>query len=199
MSDRHAWALGVLAVRPGDSVLEVGCGHGVTATHVCGCLDPALGGRYLGIDRSATMTAAAGRRNADHVAAGTASFVTSTFVDAEPAGAAAGAIDVLYAFHVADFWRRPGPTLGAARRWLAPSGRLHLLNALPGWNQRATAEAFVVQLTGVLDRHGFTVDDTVVDDVDGGPVVRVRAAPPPSAAPDPSGSDLSAAPDPSGD
>lgn len=187
--DRHAWAADVLAVRPGDRVLEVGCGHGVTASRVCRALDGA--GRYVGVDRSPKMIAAASRRNASHVAAGRAVFVTSTF-DALGNGAAppdlprwgagaapadAGGFTTLYAFHVADFWRRPEPTLSVARSLLAPDGTLVLFNQLPGWNQRTTAEAFVAQLSSVLAAHGFEPDEPLVEELPAAPVACVRARP----------------------
>jgi SAM-dependent methyltransferase len=183
--DRHAWAAGVLAVRPGDRVLEVGCGHGVTASRVCRALDGA--GRYVGVDRSPKMIAAASRRNAEHVAAGRAMFVTSTFDalqngDAPPAlspstGEAEPGFTTLYAFHVADFWRRPAPTLSIARSLLATGGTLALFNQLPGWNQRGTAEAFVAQLSSVLAAHGFEPDEPLVEDLPDAPVACVRARP----------------------
>ena len=62
-------------------VLEVGCGHGVTASLIGARLEPGAG-TITGIDRSATMIAAASVRNAGLVADGRATFVTSTFVDA---------------------------------------------------------------------------------------------------------------------
>jgi SAM-dependent methyltransferase len=178
MDDRHEWAASVLAVAPGDLVLEVGCGHGVTASRVCARLDGA--GHYVGVDRSATMIAAAGRRNARHVEAGRASFVTSTF-DALATGAAlppavnGSGFTTLYAFHVADFWRRPEPTLAVARSLLAADGTLVLFNQLPGWNQRGTAEAFVAQLSSVLEAHGFVTDEPLVEDLPSAPVACVRA------------------------
>ena len=173
-AERHAWAARTLGPDPGDRVLEVGCGHGVTATLVCERLD---GGTYTGLDRSATMVAAARRRNAGHVDAGRASFAVATFPDLADTTDGDGSIDKLYAFHVADFWRRPERMLGAARRLLAPTGALYLFNSLPGWNQRATVAGFVAQLTDVLSAHGFTHDPPRVEDLPGAPVACVRARP----------------------
>ncbi|KQR08241.1 hypothetical protein ASF78_18230 [Cellulomonas sp. Leaf334] len=56
-----------MRIRPTDRVLEVGCGRGAAAALVCARLD---GGRLLALDRSATMTDAARRRNRASVTAG---------------------------------------------------------------------------------------------------------------------------------
>jgi SAM-dependent methyltransferase len=179
MDDRHRWAASVLPVGPRERVLEVGCGHGVTASLVCERLDGQ--GRYVGLDRSPKMITAASARNAAHVAAGRATFVASRFADAAaalgPASTNGDAFTTLYAFHVADFWRRPEPTLGVARSLLAPGGTLVLFNQLPGWNQRATAEAFVDQLSAVLTAHGFVPDEPVIEQLPAAPVACVRARP----------------------
>ena len=65
-----------------------------------------------------------------------------------------------------------------ARSLLAPGGTLVLFNQLPGWNQRATAEAFVAQLSTVLAAHGFVPEEPVVEQLPAGfPVACVRARP----------------------
>lgn len=52
-----------LAIRPGASVLEIGCGNGVDAASLAGMAGPE--GRVIGIDVSSTMVAAARARSSD--------------------------------------------------------------------------------------------------------------------------------------
>ena len=158
--DRHRWGVELLDPSPADQVLEVGCGHGVTASLIGARLQPGAG-TILGIDRSATMIAAASVRNAELIADGRAAFVTSTFVEATLPDRS---FDAIVAFHVAAFWNDPAPMLGRAADVLAPDGRLVLLNQLPGWNQRAEPDAFADRLRAVLDDHGWVVADRIVAD-----------------------------------
>jgi ubiquinone/menaquinone biosynthesis C-methylase UbiE len=107
-----------LALRPGDRVLEIGCGHGVAATLVCERL---ASGAYTAVDRSPTMIAAAERRNAEYVAAGRAEFLVMAL---EALELGERRFDVIFAARVGLFQREPERARALAGRWLAPGGRL---------------------------------------------------------------------------
>jgi ubiquinone/menaquinone biosynthesis C-methylase UbiE len=119
MSERLRAIVDGLDIRPGDRVLEIGCGHGVAATMVCERLD---GGRLTAIDRSAKMIAAAARRNTAYVDAGRAEFLVATL---EEADLGERRFDVIFAVRVGLFQREPGRARQLAGRWLAPNGALH--------------------------------------------------------------------------
>lgn len=159
-SKRMAWAVDVLDVAADDRLLEVGCGHGVAVSLVCERL---VGARIVAVDRSPKMIAAAERRNAAHVAAGRARFVTSRFEDAELDQAA---FDKVFAFHVADFWRKPEQWLAITRALLAPGGRLFLFNQAPGWRSAADAKEFGYGLARVLEPHGLAVEDVLAGELE---------------------------------
>lgn len=60
-ADCGAWVVGLLEVRPGDAVLEVGFGPGVIIQRLA---DMASSGRVAGVDQSQEMLAQASARNA---------------------------------------------------------------------------------------------------------------------------------------
>ena len=107
-----------LALRPGDAVLEVGCGHGVAAGMICERLED---GRLTAIERSAKMIAAARARNAAFVDAGKAEFLLGAF---ETADFGARRFDVILAVRVGLFHREPVRARALAESWLKPGGRL---------------------------------------------------------------------------
>src|SRR5687767_13977974 len=80
-SERQRRAVEELDIQPGDRVLELGCGHGVAATLVCDKLGP--GGHLTAIDVTQKMIEAASSRNAECVAVGRATFVCSSFEEAD--------------------------------------------------------------------------------------------------------------------
>ena len=118
MSERLRAVVDRLDIRPGDRVLEIGCGHGVAATLVCERLD---GGRLTAVDRSPRMIAAAARRNAAHVEAGTAEFLVAHL---EALDLGDRRFDTVFAVRVGLFHREPARARGYAERWLAPGGRI---------------------------------------------------------------------------
>jgi ubiquinone/menaquinone biosynthesis C-methylase UbiE len=155
LSDRHSWVADTLSVEPADRLLEVGCGHGVTASLVCERLTT---GSFTAIDRSRKMIDMATQRNREHLASGRARFEAVALADADLGDER---FDKVFAVHVAEFWRQPAGSLGAVRKVLAPGGALYLVNQTPGWT-RQSATAFADRLGGVLEEHGFSVEDVAL-------------------------------------
>ncbi|WP_239491603.1 trans-aconitate 2-methyltransferase [Luteitalea sp. TBR-22] len=118
MSERLVRLVEALEIRPGDQVLEVGCGHGVAAGLVCERLRT---GHLVAIDRSPAMIAAATRRNRPHVAAGTVEFLVADVREYAPG---ARRFDRIFAARVGLFHREPHLVHALLDRWLAPRGRI---------------------------------------------------------------------------
>lgn len=118
MSERLRAVVDQLGIRPGDRVLEIGCGHGVAATMVCERLD---GGRLTAVDRSAKMIAAAERRNAAYVEAGTAEFLARRLEDLDLGDRR---FDLVFAVRVRLFEREPERARALVEPWLAPGGEV---------------------------------------------------------------------------
>jgi ubiquinone/menaquinone biosynthesis C-methylase UbiE len=93
---------------------------------VCERLD---GGRLTAIDRSATMIAAAARRNADHVAAGRAEFLVGSLEDLDLGDRR---FDRVFAVRVGLFHREPERARRLVDPWLAPGGTLTVVFDEPG-------------------------------------------------------------------
>jgi SAM-dependent methyltransferase len=114
-------ALELLALRPNDAVLELGCGSGRLLAKVAA---RAQRGRVVGIDPSALMVRHARFRNHRFIDRGVldvrcgASHDLSAWPDAH--------FDKIYGLHVVYFWRAPQRDLAEIRRVLRPGGRLVL-------------------------------------------------------------------------
>jgi SAM-dependent methyltransferase len=155
-SDRQRWAVDQLDVQPRDRVLELGCGHGVAVTMIC---EQLRGGVVVGVDRSPKMIAAARRRNAAHVTAGRARFVTAEIHEAD-----LGDEPFIKALAV----RFPpllrggaGPTLAAVRHHLAEGGALYVVeHPLARDRIHGVADAIALRLR----EHDFTVESVVVEE-----------------------------------
>ncbi len=120
MSARLRAIVDGLDVRPGDRVLEIGCGHGVAASYVCERLGDA--GVLVAVDRSPKMIEAAARRNAEHVRAGRAEFLVAAL---ESLDLGDRRFDTIFAVRVGLFHRDPEGARALAERWLAHGGTLH--------------------------------------------------------------------------
>ena len=129
-------------------MLEVGCGHGVLLSALA---DRLTTGVVLGLDRSATMTAAAARRNAPAVARGAVVLRTAELLDAQ---LDAGWADLVVAVHVGAFWRPPAAEYGVVREVLADGGRFLLVDQplQPGPTEDRTA-----RVAALAEPHGLVV------------------------------------------
>ncbi|BCB91386.1 class I SAM-dependent methyltransferase [Phytohabitans suffuscus] len=155
---RLRWAVEALDLSPRDRVLEVGCGPGVAADLVCRRLS---GGRLVAVDRSPVAIDRATRRNAAHIAAGTASFHVTSLADR---------FDTVFAVNVNLFWTRsPAPELALVRGLLRPGGALHLCYEPPG---PARLDQLAAALPATLAAHGFHAEATAE-----GALLGVRATP----------------------
>ena len=119
MSERLRAIVDGLEIRPGDRVLEIGCGHGVAATMVCERLD---GGRLTAVDRSAKMIDAAARRNAAHVEAGGPS---SWWRRSRRLDLGERRFDAIFAVRVGLFHREPERARELAGAGWRPAATLH--------------------------------------------------------------------------
>ena len=120
MSERLRSVVEQLDIRPGDRVLEIGCGHGVAATFVCERLEE---GHLTAVDRSAKMIQAAARRNMVYVEAGKAEFLVATLEDLDLGDRR---FDKIFAVRVDLLHREPERARGLVERWLAPGGALFI-------------------------------------------------------------------------
>ena len=152
------WAVDTLAVEPDERLLEIGCGHGVAVSLVC---EKLKGGTITAIDRSGKMIEAARKRNADHVAAGAASFQTATPLDADLGDTR---FDKVFAVNVGMFWRqRPVRELAILREHLAPDGKLFLFHEPPPGSKVPPIAGPVSEL---LESNGFTVVEVLEHDLE---------------------------------
>ncbi len=112
------------AARPGERVLDVGCGTGGTALALARAVGPS--GRVTGIDISATMLAAARERARCERAAGLAplEFVEADAQTTPPPG---GPFDLLFSRFGVMFFADPLAAFRNLRAGLAPAGRLCFL------------------------------------------------------------------------
>jgi SAM-dependent methyltransferase len=151
IAERLVWAVDLLALLPGDRVLEIGCGHGIAAGLVCERLET---GRIVALDRSESMIRQANARNRDVVACGKAAFHLAAIENARLAGQT---FDKIFAVNVNAFWQEPARELAAIAALLAPSGRLHLVHQPP--IPRQTKE-IAARVRRNLEAAGFAAVDT---------------------------------------
>ena len=139
---RHRWAVELVAPKPGERLLEIGCGHGLATG-----LALATGAEVVAVDRSAKMVAACQKRNAD--------AERLTVREGVFEALALDGFDAAFAINV-DFVRHPdqgwAKALAVATR---PGGRIVLVLEAPVLR---TAERFALAAAANLAGVGFELD-----------------------------------------
>ena len=115
------WVLDALEPKPGDSILELGCGHGRSLSRLAAAVAPH--GRIVGIDPSEVMRRTAKRRNRREIAAGPISVEIG---DSENVPYPADSFDKWISVHTVYFWPDLRAGLCEAVRVLRPGGELFL-------------------------------------------------------------------------
>lgn len=118
--EQRARTLERLALRPGEHVLDLGCGPGLLAFEMAGVVGPT--GRVDGVDASPSMLALAGQRCASrhwvHLRRGDVTALS--FVD--------GVFDAAVSAQVYEFVSDIALALGELRRVLKPGGRAIIID-----------------------------------------------------------------------
>jgi SAM-dependent methyltransferase len=129
-------ALRALAPRPGEQVLDVGCGSGQTTLQLAEAVGP--GGRVIGIDVSSQLLAAARRRN-------TLAQVTFERADAQT-HAFDQSFDAIYSRFGVMFFADPVAAFANLRRALKPDGRM----AFVCWRAEASNPLMTVPMMAAM-------------------------------------------------
>ncbi|MGL4962576.1 MAG: class I SAM-dependent methyltransferase [Inquilinus sp.] len=121
VSPRIRAAVDLLAPRPGERLLEIGCGTGQAIQVVTAHTPTAT---VVAIDRSDTAVARARIVNAAAIAAGRVSIARG---DIEHGPVEPGGFDRIYAIRVNSFWTRPGLALPHVVGSLRPGGEVWII------------------------------------------------------------------------
>lgn len=124
--DMTGWALEKLDVRPGDSVIDIGCGGGMTVRRLCAMVG---NGRVTGIDYSDVSVASSTQLNAAEIAAGRAEILAAS-VEALPF--ADGTFDKAITVESFYFWPDQQENLREVLRVLKPGGTLAIVSEILG-------------------------------------------------------------------
>ena len=149
---RIRWAVSQLAVRPSDTVLEIGCGPGRAVGLICERLSK---GTIVAIDRSALQVSRARAINRACLAAGRARVEQLELLDA-PAALGERAFAKVFAINVNAFWTDPSESFASLSRLVRRGGRAYLFYEPPSASVLRRLQTAMREL---LPGHGFAVED----------------------------------------
>ena len=162
---RIKWAIELLDIEANSNIIEIGCGSGVAAQHICAVLDE---GVYMGIDRSPAAINAARARNAAYTVSGRAIFIEAPFnaADREPA-----LFDRVLAVNVDALWTGDGAEILDVRRLMHAKSLFVQVYEPPSAAQRTKISS---ALHGLLSPYFGSVT-TEMRTIGGAPLVAVIA------------------------
>jgi SAM-dependent methyltransferase len=137
---RRSVVLQALALRPGERVLELGCGGGACAYEAARFVGP--GGLVSAIDISADQVAAARARCAE------LAWVECRVADAASLPHGSGQLDAVYGVQVLEYVADLGKALRKIRRVLRPGGRL--INFATNWSSVVWHSEHPARMTRML-------------------------------------------------
>jgi SAM-dependent methyltransferase len=148
--DRVRDAVALVDPHPGERILEVGGGPGVSASLVCALIGD---GQLLAVDRSAVAVQRTGARNAEHLAAGRL-VVRQASLDELDLGPAS--LDKAFCLNVNLFWtREPTREVAILRAALREGGTLHVLYGTDG---PSSVDRVTTPVTAAVRAGGFDTE-----------------------------------------
>jgi ubiquinone/menaquinone biosynthesis C-methylase UbiE len=148
--ERNHWTVDLLDLSPGDRVMELGPGPGVTLGLI---LERVPDGTVVGVDHSATMLAQCKKANAKALAAKRLSLIQSSFTQLP---ALAGPFDKILAVNSLQFDALNKDTLAQIATHLKPDGVFAITFQPRGSNPTdAKALAFAKRVVGLLEDAGL--------------------------------------------
>jgi ubiquinone/menaquinone biosynthesis C-methylase UbiE len=150
---RSRWVLGLLSVKPGERILEVGFGSGVDIARLSDGVGPT--GLVSGLDASDVMVRMATRRNRSAIRAQRVQLERGTVPDLP---FDEGSFDAVYSVNCAQFWPDLAVGLAAIERVLRVGGRAAIaVQPKHRGASRADSERWLDRLSSAAAQAGFTV------------------------------------------
>jgi ubiquinone/menaquinone biosynthesis C-methylase UbiE len=147
--ERFLWATELLNIKQNQNILEIGCGVGILAECIA---DQLTTGKFVAVDKSASMLKKARARNKRHIDRGTSEFVGVDFAKAILQNST---FDIIVAFNVNFFWKDSSKELSIIRKTLKENGKLFVFCQLPYDVRRSAAEPIRTKLR----ENGFEIID----------------------------------------